>query len=55
MRLYQAAQTGHNEYTVLLGFLYRCVYQVLEKCSNGLIVHFHFLGQVADELRFGHA
>src|SRR6202171_2312854 len=40
MRLHQAAEAGHYEYTGLLRFFNRSVCQVLQKRRDGLVVGF---------------
>src|SRR5581483_1257468 len=54
MSFYQAAQSGHDEYAILLGLFYGGVGEVLEKCGCGLVVDARLLRQVADELGLGH-
>src|SRR5208283_1454973 len=54
MRLHQAAETGHNEHTVLLRLFNRRVGQVLQKSRGSLVVEFELFGQMPSELSLGH-
>src|ERR1022692_1197386 len=54
VRLHQASESGHNEYSVLLGLFDRNVSEVLKKRCCSLVVGAEFLGQMTSELGFGH-
>jgi len=54
MRLHQAAEAGHNEYTILLRLFNRRVCQVLQKSRGCLVVEFEPLGQMPSQLGLGH-
>src|SRR5579871_3172062 len=53
MRLYQAAEAGDDEDSVLLGLFDCGVGEVLQKCRRGLVGELSLLGKLPDKLCLG--